>query len=63
MNKDFLKYLSVRGNKTALAKELGITKGAVSQWTVIPITRVADIEQITGISRHDLRPDIFGASQ
>lgn len=26
----------------------------------VPAERVLDVEKITGISRHDLRPDIFG---
>ena len=49
-----------RGLKFRLAQELGITHGAVSQWPRVPAERVLDVERITGISRHELRPDIYG---
>jgi DNA-binding transcriptional regulator YdaS (Cro superfamily) len=26
----------------------------------VPVERVLSVEKVTGISRHDLRPDIFG---
>lgn len=29
----------------------------------LPAERVLDIERITGISRHELRPDIFGPAR
>ncbi|WP_127524656.1 Cro/CI family transcriptional regulator [Mesorhizobium sp. Z1-4] len=49
------------GGPTALAKTLGgITPQAVSLWKKVPVDRVIDVERITGISRHKLRPDIFG---
>jgi DNA-binding transcriptional regulator YdaS (Cro superfamily) len=52
-----------RGLKVRVARELGITHGAVSQWLAagrgIPATRVLDVERVTGISRHELRPDIY----
>ena len=45
----------------ALARALGgITSQAISQWERVPAERVLDVERITGISRHELRPDIFG---
>lgn len=51
----------VVGGTGALAKALGgITSQAVSQWKKVPAERVIDVERVTGISRHDLRPDIFG---
>jgi len=49
--------------KFQLARELGITHGAISQWAQVPADRVLDVERITGISRHDLRPDVFGPSR
>lgn len=49
-----------RGLALKLARELGITHGAISQWREVPPLRVIDVERITGISRHELRPDMFG---
>ena len=43
----------------AIARALKITHGAVSQWESVPAERVLDVESVTGISRHDLRPDIY----
>lgn len=49
------------GGASSLAGKLtGITPQAVSQWKRVPAGRVLEVEAITGISRHDLRPDIFG---
>lgn len=42
-----------------VASELGLTPGAISQWDRVPPTRVLDVERITGISRHVLRPDLY----
>lgn len=47
------------GGVTTLAKALGITSQAVSQWTRIPPSRAAEIAKLTGIPCHELRPDIF----
>jgi DNA-binding transcriptional regulator YdaS (Cro superfamily) len=51
------------GGRAALARELGISKAAVSQWRRIPVGRALDVERLTGISRHRLRPDIYGAGE
>jgi len=49
------------GGNTALAKAMkGITPQAISQWEQIPLTRVFEIERVTGIPREELRPDFFG---
>lgn len=49
------------GGPVGLAGKLGgITPQAISQWKRVPVGRVLDVERITGVSRHDLRPDIFG---
>ncbi|MBX3504455.1 MAG: helix-turn-helix domain-containing protein [Parvibaculum sp.] len=51
-----------RGRRSRLSETLGIVPSALSQWDRVPAERVLDVERITGISRHDLRPDIYGAS-
>ena len=51
------------GNASALARSLGISHTAVRKWCVLgrpPAERVLDIERVTGISRYELRPDIYG---
>jgi DNA-binding transcriptional regulator YdaS (Cro superfamily) len=50
-----------RGRAVRLASALGISPGAVSQWDRVPAERVAEIEQVTGIPRRQLRPDLFAA--
>ena len=57
------KAKEIAGGPAALANALGdLTSQAVSQWRVIPAKRAIEVERITGISRHDLRPDVFGAA-
>lgn len=48
------------GSRKALADALGISAAAVSQWEKVPAGRVLQIEALTRVSRHELRPDIFG---
>lgn len=52
--------------KTQMAKELGLTRAAVYSWTrknKIPARHVLKIEQLSGISRYDLAPEIYGVAQ
>jgi len=50
------------GRSIALARAINVTPGAISQWDRVPAERVIEVERLTGISRHDLRPDIFGVT-
>lgn len=59
---DLKTYMSVQKvSQVQLASLLGVTQGAISQWLSnrIPAERVLDIERNTGVSRHDLRPDLY----
>lgn len=47
------------GSQRRLAAALGITPHAFHRWTQVPAERVLSVERYTGISRHDLRPDIY----
>ena len=47
------------GGLSELARKLGISHTAFYRWTVVPSIRVLSIEKLTGVSRHDLRPDLY----
>jgi hypothetical protein len=52
--------VAAAGSLTVLAGKLGLTLQAVCQWDEVPPERCLDVERVTGVSRHDLRPDIYG---
>lgn len=55
--------ISKAGGQSALAKALNIRPQAVQQWAKVqrvPAERVLDVERITGVSRFELRPDVYG---
>lgn len=43
-----------------MAKALNVTPQAVQQWKKVPPERVLEVENITGVTRYELRPDVFG---
>lgn len=47
------------GGVAKLARLIGIRHNAFYVWKRIPAERVLDIERATGITRHDLRPDLY----
>lgn len=47
-----------RGLLAKVAHRLGLTRAAVVKWDKVPAERLPEIEEITGIPRHQLRPDI-----
>lgn len=51
-----------RGRQSQLATSLGITRGAIAQWTKVPVERVVEVERVTGIPRRLLRPDLYETS-
>lgn len=42
-----------------MAEKLGVTPQAISQWAQTPVQHVLSIERLTGVPRHELRPDIY----
>lgn len=48
-----------RGLRLKVARALGITHGAVSQWRRVPAERVVVVSALTGIPRERLRPDLY----
>ncbi|MBI6944056.1 helix-turn-helix domain-containing protein [Pseudomonas putida] len=52
----------VAGGQSALARILKVTPQAVQKMCAsgrVPAERVLEIEKATGVSRHELRPDIY----
>lgn len=47
------------GGVAKLAEKIGVTRAAVYNWRRVPAERVLEIERITGVSRHVLRPDLY----
>lgn len=47
------------GGLAGLATPLGITAQAISQWDEVPPLRVLAVERVSGIPRHELRPDLY----
>src|SRR5262245_62230610 len=42
-----------------LARRLGISQPSVSNWDRVPAERVASVEEVTGVTRALLRPDLY----
>jgi TorA maturation chaperone TorD len=51
--------IEAAGGIGALARALGISQPAVSNWQKIPAERVLAVEAITGVARSQLRPDLY----
>ena len=47
------------GGLARLAEPLGISAQAISQWVEVPPLRVIAVERVSGIPRHELRPDLY----
>lgn len=47
------------GGQAEFARLIGITAQAVSQWDEVPPLRVLSVERVSGVSRHELRPDLY----
>lgn len=54
-------FLARRGAVSELARAVGVTHGAISQWVSsrVPADRVVAVERATGIPREALRPDLY----
>lgn len=49
-------------SQSALARALNVTPQAVQKWCAsgrVPAERVLEIEKFSGVSRHELRPDLY----
>lgn len=58
--------IKVVGNQATLAEKLGVRQQSVSEWVrrnTVPAERVLDIERLTGVPRHEIRPDLYPAER
>lgn len=55
--------IKAAGGLAGLAGPLGITEQAVSQWDEVPPLRVLAVERVSGVSRSELRPDLYPAEE
>lgn len=56
--------IEIAGGLTALGNAIGVSAQAVSRWKInncVPLDRVIAVEQVTGVPREQLRPDVFSA--
>ena len=55
--------VEILGGQSAMARLLGLAQTSVWAWLrkgkLLPPEHVLAVEEATGISRHDLRPDIY----
>jgi DNA-binding transcriptional regulator YdaS (Cro superfamily) len=61
MDKETLKRV-LHGHTGRIAKALGLNRGCCHHWMKagrIPAERVLVVEEITGVPRYELRPDIY----
>lgn len=53
---------AVGGSQAALARSVGLSKAAIGKWVrdqKIPVERVPEVADATGVPRHVLRPDFW----
>lgn len=57
------KAINIAGSQSALARAIGVTQAHIWNWLnrnkKVPASQVIKIEKAVGVSRHDLRPDIY----
>jgi len=51
-----------RGRLTLISTTLGLRPPSVIKWKQVPAEHCIPLETLTGIDRHELRPDVFGAA-
>ena len=62
MSSPLTRYRAAHGlTLEAVAEAIGVNKSTVLRWEDggIPAERIIQLEQATGIPRHELRPDLY----
>jgi TorA maturation chaperone TorD len=52
--------IDAAGGVAQLARKIGVAQPSVSNWSRVPAQRVIAVEAATGVSRQQLRPDLYG---
>jgi DNA-binding transcriptional regulator YdaS (Cro superfamily) len=55
--------IKAAGSVHALARLLGVSRPAVSQWTRVPVHHILQVESRTGVPREKLWPDLYRRSR
>jgi DNA-binding transcriptional regulator YdaS (Cro superfamily) len=50
------------GGPVKVGNRLQLTRQAVSRWEKVPAKHVLALEEMSGVSRYVLRPDVYGAA-
>ena len=58
---ELARAIEVAGGVNALARALGISSASVADWKQVPAGRVRAVAEITKLSKHALRPDLYDA--
>ncbi len=51
--------IKAAGGICALARELGLSPQAFSEWSRVPAHRILQVEAVTKIPREQLRPELY----
>jgi len=51
--------IDAAGGVARLARKIGVSQPSVSSWSKVPAQRVIAVEAATGVSRNQLRPDLY----
>ena len=51
--------IKLAGGLRPLARELGLSVQAFSEWRRVPAHRILQVEAVTGIPRERLRPELY----
>ena len=47
------------GTRYRLSKLLGLSTTSTQNWDRIPLTRILEVEKVTGVPREKLRPELY----
>lgn len=59
MNPGIKLAIEAAGGLRALARLLGMNHTTILKWTKVPANHILEIERLTGVSREQLRPELY----